>query len=49
MKKSELTFMEGFTCNRATNDPHKVFDWDKAARIIKDFLVKFPLDHLNWK
>ncbi len=36
MKKTELTFTEGFTTTKGNNDnPHKVFDWDVAAYIIK--------------
>lgn len=40
MKKSELTFMDGFMSNRAEQArlagvTHKAFDWDKAAEIIK--------------
>lgn len=40
MKKSELTFAEGFTCGfgeeaRAKGAKQKAFDWDKAAEIIK--------------
>jgi hypothetical protein len=37
MKISELTFADGFTSGRGlNNNPHKTFDWDKAAQIIKD-------------
>jgi hypothetical protein len=43
MKKSELTFSEGFTTNRGiNNNPHRVFDWDKASHIIKDTFSKHP-------
>ncbi len=37
MKKSELTFAEGFTTNKGrNNNPQMRFDWDKAAQIIKE-------------
>ena len=37
MKRSELTFIEGFTTTRSrNNNPQKAFDWDKAANIIKE-------------
>ena len=41
MRKSDLTFGEGFTSNRATEAKsrgaiHKAFDWDKAAEIIRE-------------
>ncbi len=37
MKKSELTFAEGFLGTRSNNNnPFKVFDWDRAAKIIKE-------------
>jgi len=37
MKRTELTFAEGFTTNRGRNDnPQMKFDWDKAALIIKE-------------
>lgn len=47
MKKSELTFAEGFTTNlgseaRAKGVKQKVFDWDKAAGIIKSKLEEHP-------
>ena len=40
MKKTELTFMEGFTSTRGVDaakkgEVQKVFNWDKAANIIK--------------
>jgi hypothetical protein len=41
MKKSELTFSEGFLGSRSNNNPQKVFDWDKAAEIINDRLSKY--------
>lgn len=43
MKRSELTFMEGFTTTRSMNsNPLKAFDWNKAAEIIKIKLVDYP-------
>ena len=43
MKKTELSFMQGFTSGRGNNDnPHKSFDWDKAAEIIKEKLKQHP-------
>lgn len=47
MKKSELSFMDGFTSTRAEEAKRKgacfmSFDWDKAAEIIKKELVKNP-------
>lgn len=47
MKKSELTFMEGFTCRKAQEakkrgDIQMAFDWDKAAGIIKERLKTNP-------
>ena len=36
MKKSELTFLDGFTQNRK-GDSFKIFDWDKAAEIINQY------------
>lgn len=47
MKRSELTFADGFTSNRAqeaklNGSKMKAFDWDKAAKIIKDYLLKYP-------
>lgn len=46
MKRSELTFSEGFTTTRGmNNNPHMAFDWDKAAQIIKE---KF-LEHKDLK
>lgn len=43
MKRSELSFMEGFTSGRGNNNnPQKAFDWDKAANIIKDKLKEHP-------
>lgn len=47
MKKSELTFSEGFTCNRGAvaksqGKSIKAFDWDKAAAIIKEALKDHP-------
>jgi len=42
-KNSELTFIEGFTSSRSNNkNPQKAFDWDKAAKIIKEILKKHP-------
>jgi len=41
MKRSELTFAEGFLSTRSRNsNPHMRFDWDKAASIIKEHLDK---------
>lgn len=47
MKKSELTFTEGFTCGKAQEakkrgDIQMAFDWDKAAEIIKERLKTNP-------
>lgn len=47
MKKSELTFSEGFTTSkpdiaRAQGNKHLAFDWDKAAAIIKEHFEKHP-------
>lgn len=43
MKKSELSFTDGFISDRAkNNNPQKAFDWDKAAAIIKDKFVSHP-------
>lgn len=43
MKKSELSFADGFTSFRSNNDnPQKKFDWNKAAEIIKKHLVEHP-------
>ena len=43
MKKSELTFTEGFTTSRSkNNNPQKAFDWIKAANIIKERLQEHP-------
>jgi hypothetical protein len=43
MKISELTFFEGFTSTRGNNDnPQKAFDWDKAAKIIKEHFKEHP-------
>lgn len=43
MKRSELTFAEGFTSSRGKNsNPHRAFDWDKAAEIIKERLKEHP-------
>lgn len=43
MKKSELTFAEGFTTNRGQGSKlFKAFDWDKAALKIKELLVDNP-------
>lgn len=44
-KKSELTFEEGFLgvqAKIAKGNPQKCFDWDKAAKIIKETLAKHP-------
>lgn len=38
MPKSELNFAEGFTSSRGKNrNQQKVFDWDKAAELIKKY------------
>lgn len=47
MKKSELSFIEGFTdgrgqANRAAGVSLKMFDFEKAAEIIKDRFSKHP-------
>lgn len=43
MKRSELTFSEGFTTTRGNNaNPFKTFDWDKAAEIIRANLSEHP-------
>lgn len=47
MKKSELTFGEGFTSTRAADakskgQTFKAFDWDAAAEIIKDRFANHP-------
>ena len=47
MKVSELSFIDGFFSDRGRvakkeNKPFMVFDWDKAASIIKDRLSKQP-------
>lgn len=43
MKRSELTFAEGFTTTRGkNNNPQKAFDWAKAAKIIKIHLINHP-------
>ncbi len=43
MKKSELTFGDGFTSGRGFNDnPFRSFDYDKAAEIIKEKLKEHP-------
>lgn len=45
LKKSELGFAEGFLGIRAMaskGNRYKVFDWDKAANIIKDKLKNHP-------
>jgi len=43
MRKSEIGFAEGFLTTRGMNDnPHKAFDWDKAAEIIKEKLKTNP-------
>lgn len=47
MKKSELTFMEGFTWGKAQEarkrgDIQMAFDWDKAGEIIKERLKTKP-------
>lgn len=43
MKKSELSFAEGFTSqNGQNNNPIKTFDWDKAANIIREKLKDHP-------
>lgn len=45
MRKTELTFAEGFISTRALDasiagNKTKTFDWDKAAKIIKDKYVE---------
>ena len=41
MKRTELTFAQGFTTTRAmNNNPQMIFDWDIAAKIIKEKLIK---------
>jgi len=43
MKRSELSFAEGFTSSRSNNkNAFKVFDWDQAANIIKENLKLYP-------
>lgn len=43
MKRSELSFMDGFFITRRQNDTTpRVFDWDKAATIIKEHLEQHP-------
>lgn len=43
MKKTEFTFLEGFTSLKGlNNNPFKTFDWDKAAKIISQKLKYFP-------
>lgn len=43
MKRSELTFAEGFNSTRGMNDnAFMSFDWDKAASIIKKELINHP-------
>lgn len=43
MKRSELTFSEGFSLGRANNNNHLMaFDWDKAAEIISQCIKKHP-------
>lgn len=47
MKKSELTFAEGFLGIQSSKakekgNPMLAFDWDKAAQIIKDNLKEHP-------
>jgi len=47
MKRSELTFTEGFTCQRGVNAKSNgatlnAFDFDKAAEIIKTYLKDHP-------
>lgn len=43
LKKSELTFGEGFTTTRGQNsNPFKAFDWDKAAEIIRESFKLHP-------
>lgn len=45
MKKSELSFAEGFLGTRAEaakNNKHMAFNWDKAAEIIKEKLKEHP-------
>lgn len=47
MRESKLGFAEGLlgldsAMAKAKGNPQRVFDWDKAARIIKDALEKDP-------
>lgn len=44
LKKTELSFGEGFVTSRGRlgGDKYKVFDWDKAAEIIKEAVKKDP-------
>ena len=45
MKKSNLSYAEGFLgiqARAAKDKPLMVFDWDKAAEIIKSNLEKYP-------
>lgn len=48
MKKSELTFLEGFdpigkgVVNRALGNPLRTFNWDKAAIIIREYFNLHP-------
>ena len=45
MKNSELTFLEGFLgvqAAEAKGSPQKAFDWDKAAKIIREGFKKHP-------
>jgi len=47
MKESNLTFGDGFLGLEAkaatkAGNPHKAFDWDKAAQLIKDNLEAHP-------
>lgn len=47
MKQSNLTFIEGFLIlkqnkQKKQNKTQKAFDWDKAAKIIKEKYKEFP-------
>lgn len=43
MKLTEMTFAEGFLGLYSNNDnPHRAFDWDKAAEIIKEQYKLYP-------
>lgn len=47
MKQSTLSFLDGFTSSNSKlaydkNKPMMAFDWDKAAKIIRETLQQFP-------